>query len=627
MRKISLPPHFKRILYSLLFCVAGCLLTFLYFSNMDFYSQGELGPPLAHISSSENLIRKKHARHRLWQQVEMGDSLFDSESLKTNIDSEAQVVFEGSDRIVYLEPETLITIRKQEKEVSLDLIEGALSVEKAKDLSALPAQVSVALTVNSKNGKIDISQTKASFRKSDNDEIDLQILEGEAQLQTPTGAKQVLPPGPLSRLSRKGMIQPQKWFEIKSPLPNQKLYRAADKNPTLNFIWKPTPTDEKVELLLGTHSRQMTPVPWLQTANGQGEASVPFGRLFFKLRKLSPTGEVLAESNLQKIEISQRRPPQLNSPQSRQVINEKQKSISFSWENLEKYKGLSLQISDTQDFKNLILNEKVNPETDQVVKKLEPGHYFARLGALVSYENEKNNDWIYGMATEFFFASTPKIEAASTVASPPELNWSPALNEIQNFVHRPQLTLEWSSNQNLKPFQYRVHLRDEFENKVSFLLNASDGASVQKNLKKPGRYIASIEALNQQGDLLAKTEEKSFSIQELARINAPDFTNPSPFLQAALDGSIKVEWSPPEGAKEYILQISKINGPKIKKWKQRLHFAEIKNLSPGSYEIEATAIDAYGRPSLDSTKKEIRVQDQSHLNAPKLRKIIQEERE
>jgi ABC-type Fe3+ transport system substrate-binding protein len=87
-----------------------------------------------------------------------------------------------------------------------------------------------------------------------------------------------------------------------------------------------------------------------------------------------------------------------------------------------------------------------------------------------------------------------------------------------------------------------------------------------------------------------------------------------------MDGKSKLEWSQVEGAKEYWLVISK-GGKELKRSKYASNSTALKNLLPGEYDVEISAVDAHGRTSESASPRKLLVPDKSNLKAPTLKKI------
>ena len=119
---------------------------------------------------------------------------------------------------------------------------------------------------------------------------------------------------------------------------------------------------------------------------------------------------------------------------------------------------------------------------------------------------------------------------------------------------------------------------------------------------------------------MGTTPAQTFTVAELPAIAAPNFLPLEGPLQAGGDGKSKLEWTKIDGAKEYWLTIRK-NGKELRKAKYASNTTALKNLLPGEYEVEISAVDQHGRNSEQSSPRKLIVPDKSNLRAPTLKKI------
>ncbi|MNK95482.1 hypothetical protein D3C87_1157200 [compost metagenome] len=182
------------------------------------------------------------------------------------------------------------------------------------------------------------------------------------------------------------------------------------------------------------------------------------------------------------------------------------------------------------------------------------------------------------------------------------------------------MSLNWKADKNEDVASWRVRLYNSEEDPSQAKAVEVKETQFKTTVAKPGRYIASIEAVNKDGQVLGTTPPQTLDISPLPLLKAPQFLPAEGKLEASMDGKSKLEWSQVEGAKEYWLVISK-GGKELKRSKYASNSTSLKNLLPGEYDVEISAVDSHGRSSEAAAPRKLLVPDKSNLKAPTLKKI------
>jgi hypothetical protein len=140
-------------------------------------------------------------------------------------------------------------------------------------------------------------------------------------------------------------------------------------------------------------------------------------------------------------------------------------------------------------------------------------------------------------------------------------------------------------------------------------------------VKKPGRYIATVEALDERQQVLAKSNPKKIEIAPLPLLAAPEFEPKTGELSADNEGKLQLNWSKVNGAKVYWLTLLDNSGKEIRKAKFQGQSTALVNLLPGQYKVAIHAVDEHGRESEQEPARVVKVPDTSGLQSPKVKKI------
>ena len=134
----------------------------------------------------------------------------------------------------------------------------------------------------------------------------------------------------------------------------------------------------------------------------------------------------------------------------------------------------------------------------------------------------------------------------------PLIEWQLDNEEIQSYIKYPELDLKWNlkNKENVKNLIISLSENDTvvFTEKVS-----SEMTSYKAKLQKPGRYIASIEVVDELDKSLTKTKPKIMVSKELPFLAAAIWNDKVSTDKANLSGSYQTKWIPLQGAINYKL--------------------------------------------------------------------------
>ncbi|MFZ4404012.1 MAG: hypothetical protein ACOYOK_07920 [Pseudobdellovibrionaceae bacterium] len=295
--------------------------------------------------------------------------------------------------------------------------------------------------------------------------------------------------------------------------------------------------------------------------------------------------------------------------------------ISFQWKGWEN-KNVQLQIGTHR--KNLLSTISNNKNGSSLQTALSVGKYYWKLNALNEKSQVIGESAVYKLEVlplaTLVDAANPVSTAAITKQLPIDVQWT--LNEKQNlqyYVQQPQLHLAWTSPQKDKIFAWRLKWKEQQDSELQ-TQTVQQKKELTFQLNKPGRYLASVEALDNKNQVLGVTPEKTIEVLEQPLIDTPRFSFAQGLLKAEDNGRISLQWSNVSGAKEYNLVISK-NGRELKKTSLTSTNTSFKNLMPGEYQVQLFATDFYGRKSQQTDSRTIVVPDKSNVKAPTLKRI------
>lgn len=610
----------KRFLVAALCSSSVFAVTYYWYNstNKDLSSHGD-EKPIAYIGKVVDDIQRRPAARLLWQLVYSGEPLYNGEAVRTSERGEVRIQFTGSDRYLDLEPESLIVIKKSEGEIALDLMEGSLFVN-AKAGTQEDGKAP-GLVLSSANGKVDLSNASASLSKGRGNALDVQVLEGKASILGKDGQNKELGKGSSGALGAAGLEFNRDNFKIITPIPHKPIAMDADNAQPISFKWTGFPANTEVALWAGPTRKELKLIKKTEAGKLDLEASLAFGKHYWKLVASTADGKVAGESPVYRTEVVARYAPTVVFPTADAEIpaNTNPFDLSFKWQKGDDTRSVTLEVWSDPELHKSVLKKAFASEDTYTLQALKSGTYYWRMSSYFSDSDKP----ILSKIEKFTVKPMDQVrlEALKPPPVPVQVQFTiPENKTTQYYVEKPQLDLTWDVDKMDDISSFRVKVLGENEEASSVSPIEIKDKKLVAPLTKPGRYIASIEAINKDGKVVGTSTSTPLNVTPLPILSAPEFIPAQGSLQAAADGRTQLEWSPIEGAKEYWLTVKK-NGKELKRSKYSTNTTSLKNLLPGEYEIQVSAVDSYGRLSEVLPSRKLLVPDKSGVAAPTVKKI------
>lgn len=591
--------QWKRLLIAALTSSSVFAATWYWYQSSDQkYSHHRNEKPLAYVGTVVDDIQRRPSSRLLWQLVNTGEPLYDGEAIRTSEKGEVRIQFTDSDRYLDLEPESLIVIKKSAGEISLDLMEGSLFVNAKEGATNSGAP---GLVLNSANGKVDLSKASASLTKGTGGKVDVDIMEGQASVKSTDGQMQNL--------------KSRDEIKIISPIPQKPVAMNAESAQPVTFEWDGFPAQTKVALWAGPSRKKMR--EFKANENGQTYLKAPltFGRHYWKLVGTTPEGRVI-ETRVYRTDVLARYAPTVVFPTAEATIAVEKlpANVEFRWQKGEDTRQTTLEIWSDPNLQKKVSAKSFTTQDSFTAMNLAPGTYYWRMTSMY-LDSEAP---LFGKVQKFTVTSEKTPPPVRAALIPVQVDMNAPLT--QYYIGEPQVGFNWKVDKADQVASWRIKLLEE--NAAPETAQSFEATTTQflTPVKKPGRYIASVEALNKTGEVLGTSTSPPLSVLPRPLLDAPSFIPREGDLLAEMNGKTELQWTPMEGAQDYWLIIKK-DGKELKKSRYRSPATALKNLLPGEYEVEVSATDAYGRPGEKSAPRKLLVPDKSGLRAPTLKKI------
>ncbi len=609
---VSVKKGIRRLLFAAGISLACFAATHFWYqstsqSNTDHGDQ----KPVAYVDRTKDEIHRRPVTRIIWQLINDGEPLYPGEAIRTSSDGEVRIQFAESSRFIDLEPDSLIVIsQSNNNEIALDLVDGSLMVNQGTS-SGTNENQGPALTLKSGQSKVDLSQATAALSKSGGN-IDLQVLKGKAKVES-NGQTKEIETGKSGAVGEKGIQFSSAELKILSPSLDKPFYMNPEAPQPVQFSWKGFPEKSVISLMAGTQRKNLKPIT--ETTDEKLSHKFNSGKYFWKLVAKDPTTQkIIGESSLYRLEVATRFAPALIIPQAEEKIlkPKPQATTEFRWVIPEEAKGVYLEVAKDSQIKNKVVSKNFFKE-DSFQQTLDDGEYFIRISA--TYEGIEKP--IASKIQKFYLSSKP-------FDPPVMIGWkNPVEAGPQFYLQQPTAELSWISEQKNQVAKWRLKVADnesdlETPKAISF---TTPDLNFKPILEKPGRYIAMVEALNKNEEVISKSPLKNFEVAPLPLLPAPQFTPQAGDLSANNQGRLDLTWTTIEGAKEYELTLFDKSGNEIRTSKFTKNNTALVNLLPGNYQISVAAIDRHGRTGQKETPRKVQVPETSGLSAPKLKKI------
>lgn len=604
-----------RLFWAALLSGCGFLTTFYWYKSTEKSMASSGAIPLAQVGKVGDEVLRRSATRLLWRSVNTGDTLYNGESLRTSEKGEVRIQFDDG-RFIDLESDSLIVLQKSKGEIALDLLEGSVFVNaKATETPGKSGpQKAAGLVLNSAQGKVDLTGASASLAKGKGNQVDVQVLEGKAKIESRDGQTRDILKGSTGALGDRGLSSTQQNLQIISPTLDKPVFIDALNQSKVAFQWSGFPANLKVSLWAGYRRKDMSERGTTDSAPDRLSAPFSLGKHYWKLVAKDPkTDQVVAESPIYKMEVFGRIAPSVIFPTADAKIQLNQTTtydMTFQWQKGDETKQITLEVASDPNMKNRLAVKNFETQDQFLLPQLKEGEYFWRLSAY--YEGSDRP--IFGKIQKFTIQQQAKIipkEAA-------QIAWvTPESATIQYFVKEPLLQLQWAAQSREEEIvQWRFKVQDVAGSQESAKQFDSKEPKQRIVLPQAGRYRVAVDALGKDGEVIGKSSERIVSIQVTPLLKSPQILPLNVELRAREDGRSEVKWESISGAKEYVLVVKSSEGKELMRKKYANTGTSLKNLMPGKYLVQVLSVDEYGRNSEELTARTLLVPEFSNVRAP-----------
>jgi len=573
----------------------GLVVGWYYFSEPE-NKNNTNQQPIAVVKQIKEEVDRRPAKRQVWQAIVNGEPVYSGEAIRTAKGSEVKIQFLDGSRTIDIEPESIVMIlQSANKEFSLDLMEGGASVIADKADAGKFNLI--------QNGKSVELKGAATLSKSGTGGLEIQSDDSGAS------------GNPFFATMNDNRLT---GFKMVQPLRDKSVLIDTNK-PTVDMIWAGIPTGFKTRIEIGTERNKLDKI--FETNSLQFELNLASGFYFYKLYFTNPaTGQVVGESKLQRLKVNERKFPVFVSPTASQFIqivnqsaNPKYKML-FDWTEGEFVTKYLIEVATDSALKNKVINQALTKKAG-FEQELPPGEYFVRMSAMFEGETKP----VSGKIEKFTISLNRKVDPATIGIN--LISWGQDA-EQQFYINQPELEMTWKSELGKKISEFRIKLQNSDDPYAPAQEVRSRDLKTKTKVFKPGRYIASIQGVDQGENVIANSQKRFFVVKELDMVKPPVILGES-VLQASRDGALTIKWNLATGAYKYKIRLidelgQQVYGRLIES--AQAESANLTDLMPGLYLVELAGVDMLGRTG-EVAQRKIDVPAISSLGAPKIKKL------
>ncbi len=578
---------------------AVIIIVFSLLFYFDFTSRSARGQErsVGSIIFKKQVAQRKYASQVIWEDVEKRMPVYNNDSIRTSVQSEAVIRLNDGTEIT-LNENSMILLSMAEDAIDIQFKGGSISTKRDE---AKKGELG-ALNIRSGESTVSLENTDLQVASGKEKELSVTVSRGSARVSA-GGAMQDV------RQSQKALITGG-GKEIRmenvaliplSPKPDS-IFITPEQDTVVRFSWGPLEAGVGgvLEVSAGTTFAALAALKKLE---GQGTAiSLKPGTYYWRMKARGGADRKPVTGDMRKFTILREAPAYQVFPAEGQEFQHlgRNPTINFKWNGSESVQIYRLDIASDPSMEKVIASYDTQGSSI-AVDALGAGTFYWQVTSIISAGGETFR--IKGKVRSLAVAKTMKV-------TPPRPVF-PQNGEIMNaaIIKGRGMVFSWDKMEDLQSFRISVSRSADFRNIVF------DGASTTnfinfRGTMEQGTYywrVMGILAGNRRSD---PSETMRFTVTEgkNIRLVAPENKE---LLAPEPGTSIRFAWEQADLYGEYQLQIApdRLFGTLKKEARVNEPYAYIAGLTPGTYHWRVVMKNADGQIVLKSEPGSFIVQD------------------
>lgn len=488
-------------------------------------SRSASGPQaIARLKSAVNEVQRKPTQRLIWQSISLSEDLFPGEAVRTAGDAEAAIEFLKSGTVIELEPDSVIVIEEANGGVSLDFLQGNLSIH-TDDGNA------ERMTVKSGDQAIVLNGGELNVGKEESGKLQLDVVKGDAKIlaagqQQPLNAEQDL-------------------LKVLQPAAKAVLYLRPNSDDKVDFSWQPIDPRYRVRLEAGKYRRKLRAIELPTPATGDAGAlatALPFDTQWIRLSAAADGLPTLKSRDIP-LTIWPKVPPVPLEPARDAMITPESADAPtvFRWANPGRLEKLFIEVARSADLKKEAIRKRVTEGEMSISIPVgaEGTVYWRIAGTLHGTETVVASE-----VRKFSFGKTVPQPLTAPVLSKPMAGFH--LSHLSNVARG--LVVEWQAVRGAE--RYEITLASS-EARGDATDEVTETTATFRNLR-PGTYRWRVKARASDGRVSPESEVRDVIIDGIGSLNWADGKTEGKNLYFAKTPRLAAEWSHgPEEARRW----------------------------------------------------------------------------
>ena len=395
-------------------------------------------------------------------------------------------------------------------------------------------------------------------------------------------------------------------ISLKTPARGEQVrFSSTQKNKKLRLHWFSATPLEKSYVEVATDKKMQNIIYTRETDKTAARVELDEGQYYWRVTA-TPAG-----SNQQKkTSVGQFRvqyltssfPPKLVYPQDQSQFvlknNQESQSVILSWDRTALAIRYRLRIKGSNNF--YYDKDLKNPTRE--MSNLRPGKYTWQV-ATVSSDGKASR---YSPVRSFEVKRQARIQ------------W---LQQDDDFLYigRPNVSISWKRIRQADSYRLAYADNPSFNEAKSRVFNNS---KVRLGIKEDGVYSIRVEALDNNGDVIASSRIRQITVAERPLPESPALLTKATLLRATKDGSLDLKFRKLKTREnKIVVKIMDQAGDVIRLLRLKSNKTKVTGLLPGEFTLSAYTEDKYDRRSVAMQTRDLTVPTESSLRPPKFDNI------
>jgi hypothetical protein len=537
------------------------------------------------VQSVSGFHLRQQKDSKMWAPLQRGDQLYPFDEIKTGAEGDLKLAIPSVAKAISVESDSHILLEADSGLVTVKTTEGLFTIE------PMPIEIHSSKTPERKISVADESAANCAVPES----TTTFVKQGSEAVKPLASTAEIL-------TNFHNII----W---KSPAVDTNFELNPDFPQAHQFSWEGSRPDWLIELEWGPSRRLFTEKRVAESQTQLIDVTIPIGKHFWRWKVIEKTSaQVLYTSPTYRLNVQGVFAPAVIGPSGEWAVrvDDPNESIDLKWVSDPSFVQYDIEFSRSESFSDNLYTGGPTGGNSVEVKPGKFGLYFWRVTGIRTIDGRV----VKSKAHSFRFLSkdVEKIK----------MQWI-TFEGIEQFYSgkQPFLKLQWAATPSADKI-YRVKVRPAEGGPGRILTKTVRSTETIVEVDKPGAYVVSVLAFNEDSDTVGSLDELHLSVSQKPPLHSPKLVTTEP--EATSSGKVYLRWENVEGAAEYHVEIRAPDGM-IFSHASRYTSIELKKLFPGTYSFRVNGVDQAGNLGDPSDSGRFVIPEKSSLRAPKLKKM------